>query len=144
MILAGRRINDNMPTYIVSRIVKLMIGKEMQPKGARVLVMGLAFKENCPDVRNTKVVDIVDELKSYGADIDVHDPWVDPDDTMHEYGIMLTAEPNKGEYDVVILAVAHQSFRELGDAGIRAYGKPESVFFDIKYMLPADATDGRL
>ena len=144
MILAGRRINDNMSLYIASRVIKLMLAKGLQPQASRVLIMGLAFKENCPDVRNTKVADLISELVTYGAKVDVHDPWVDADETMNEYGISVTEEPEKGAYDVVVLAVAHKQFGEMGEQGLKAYGKPNSIFFDIKYLLPADATDGRL
>jgi len=121
-----------------------MLGKGMQPNGSRILIMGLTFKENCPDVRNTKVVDIVTELETYGATVDVHDPWVDDEEASHEYGITLTVQPDEGAYDVVVLAVGHQQFKDLGEAGIKAYGKPGSVFFDIKYLLPKEAVDGRL
>jgi UDP-N-acetyl-D-galactosamine dehydrogenase len=144
MILAGRRINDNMSLYVSTRIVKLMLGKGIQPNGARILIMGLTFKENCPDVRNTKVVDIVSELETYGATVDVHDPWVDGEEATHQYGIKLTEQPDAGAYDVVVLAVGHQQFKDLGEAGIKAYGKSDSVFFDIKYLLPKDSVDGRL
>ncbi len=144
MILAGRRINDNMSLYVASRIIKLMLGKGQQPQQSRILMMGLAFKENCPDVRNTKVVDIVRELASYGAIIDVFDPWVDATDARQEYDIELTEDPQPGAYDVVVLAVAHEQFRDMGEQGIKAYGKPGSVFFDVKYLLPQDAADGRL
>jgi UDP-N-acetyl-D-galactosamine dehydrogenase len=144
MILAGRRINDNMSIYVASRIIKLMLAKRQQPQESRVLMMGLAFKENCPDVRNTKVIDIVKELVTYGANVDVFDPWVDTGEAQAEYGIELTEKPSKGAYDVVILAVAHQQFRDMGEKGIKAYGKPNSVFFDIKYLLPQGTTDGRL
>jgi UDP-N-acetyl-D-galactosamine dehydrogenase len=144
MILAGRRINDNMSIYVASRIIKLMLGKGQRPRDSRILVMGMTFKENCPDVRNTKVVDIVHELVTYGASVDIFDPWVDPNDARQEYDIELTDEPSVGAYDVVVLAVAHKQFREMGEQGIKAYGKPESVFFDIKYLLPQDAADGRL
>jgi UDP-N-acetyl-D-galactosamine dehydrogenase len=144
MILAGRRINDNMSLYVASRIIKLMLGKGQRPKESRVLILGLAFKENCPDVRNTKVIDIVTELASYGANVDVFDPWVDAAEAQREYDIELTENPKQGAYDVVVLAVAHEQFKNMGEQGIKAYGKPESVFFDIKYLLPPDATDGRL
>ena len=144
MILAGRRINDNMSLYVVSRIIKLMLAKGTKPLDSRVLIMGLAFKENCPDVRNTKVIDIVSELQSYGANVDVHDPWVSQKDAMSEYGIELTETPQAQAYDVVLLAVAHDQFKDLGEEGIKAYGKANSVFFDIKYLLPAEAADGRL
>ena len=144
MILAGRRINDNMALYVASRIVKLMLQKSIQPNGARVLVMGLTFKENCPDVRNTKVIDIINEMRMYGAAVDVHDPWADAGEARQEFDIELTSEPQHGAYDAVILAVAHEEFRELGETGLKAYAKPRSVFFDIKYLLPEGASDGRL
>jgi UDP-N-acetyl-D-galactosamine dehydrogenase len=144
MILAGRRINDNMALYVSSRIIKQMIGKGIQPLDCRILVLGLAFKENCPDVRNTKVVDIVRELSSYGASVDVHDPWVEAADAQAEYGITLTDKPEQGAYDVVVIAVAHDGFRELGVDAIRAFGKPTSVLYDIKYMLSAGDSDDRL
>ena len=144
MILAGRRINDNMSLYVASRIIKLMLGKGQQPQQSRILMMGLAFKENCPDVRNTKVVDIVRELASYGSIIDVFDPWVDATDARQEYDIELTEDPQPGAYEVVVLAVAHEQFRDMGEQGIKAYGKPGSVFFDVKYLLPQGAADGRL
>ncbi|MFQ5983385.1 MAG: Vi polysaccharide biosynthesis UDP-N-acetylglucosamine C-6 dehydrogenase TviB [Woeseiaceae bacterium] len=144
MILAGRRVNDNMSLYVVSRIIKKMLAKGLQPMDARVLVLGLAFKENCPDVRNTKVVDIVRELSMYGAIVDVHDPWVDPEDAKAEYGIELRVEPAEEAYDVVIVAVAHRQFEELGEAGIRAFGKRRSIIYDVKYLLPPEASDERL
>jgi UDP-N-acetyl-D-glucosamine/UDP-N-acetyl-D-galactosamine dehydrogenase len=144
MILAGRRINDNMSIYVASRIVKLMLAKAIQPLKARVLVLGLTFKENCPDVRNTKVIDIVKELQSYGAIVDVHDPWVDVHDPKAEYGIDLTVEPDQSAYDVIVLAVAHRQFRELGIDGIRAYGRPNCVVYDCKYVLDSTLVDDRL
>jgi UDP-N-acetyl-D-galactosamine dehydrogenase len=144
MILAGRRINDNMPLFVASRVVKLMLKRGIQPNGARVLVMGLTFKENCPDVRNTKVIDLVNELGTYGARVDVHDPWVNPDEAKSEYGIDLTEAPEVGTYDAVVLAVAHGCFQALGEDDLKAFGRENAVIFDIKYMLPAAATDGRL
>ena len=144
MILAGRRINDNMSLYVASRIIKLMLSKGQQPQSSRVLMLGFTFKENCPDFRNTKVLDIVNELKTYGASVDIFDPWVDVAEAQQEYGIELTEDPRPGAYDVVVLAVAHEQFREMGEQGIKAYGKPESVFFDIKYLLPLGVADGRL
>ena len=144
MILAGRRINDNMSLYVASQVVKLMLKKSIQPSSARVLMLGLAFKENCPDVRNTKVVDIVNELTTYGAAVDVHDPWCDADEAKHEYGLDLVAEPQNGAYDVVIIAVAHDEFRALGAEGIKAFGKETSVLYDIKYVLPPELVDDRL
>jgi UDP-N-acetyl-D-galactosamine dehydrogenase len=144
MILAGRRINDNMSLYVASQIVKRMLSKAIQPHGARVLILGLTFKENCPDLRNTKVVDIVSELSSYGMDIDVHDPWVDTAEAKDEYGLELVADPEQGAYDAVIIAVGHDEFRALGEEGIKALCKETSVLYDIKYVLPADAVDDRL
>jgi UDP-N-acetyl-D-galactosamine dehydrogenase len=144
MILAGRRINDNMSLYVASRIIKLMLKKGQRPQGSRVLMLGFAFKENCPDFRNTKVIDIVKELETYGACVDVFDPWVDATEAQQEYGLELNQDPAPGAYDVIVLAVAHEQFREMGEQGIKAYGKPESVFFDIKYLLPQGAADGRL
>ena len=144
MILAGRRINDNMSLYVASRIIKKMLTKGLQPMDARVLILGLAFKENCPDVRNTKVIDIVRELTSYGAIVDVHDPWVDAEEAKAAYGIELRMQPAAEAYDVVVVAVAHRQFKELGEAGIRAFGKARSIIYDIKYLLPAEAADERL
>jgi UDP-N-acetyl-D-galactosamine dehydrogenase len=144
MILAGRRINDHMAGYVASQVVKRMLKKKIQPLESRVLVLGLTFKENCPDVRNTKVVDVVSEMVSFGAQVDVWDPWVDKEEARAEYGLDLISEPDKGAYDVVILAVAHDQFRELGASGIRAFGKDTSVVYDIKYVLPSDAVDDRL
>ena len=144
MILAGRRINDNMPIYVASQVIKAMIAKGLQPGAARILVLGLTFKENCPDVRNTKVVDVVAELASYGGRVDVHDPWVDAAEAKHEYGLDLVAEPEKGAYDVVIIAVGHKQFTALGADGIRAYGKDISVIYDVKYVLSPDEVDDRL
>jgi UDP-N-acetyl-D-galactosamine dehydrogenase len=144
VILAGRRINDNMSLYVVSQIVKGMLAKDIQLSDSRALVLGLAFKENCPDVRNTKVVDIIDELTAYGMTVDVVDPWCDPEDARRQYDIELVAEPDKGAYDVVIIAVAHDEFRALGADGIKAFGKESSVLYDIKYVLPAQDVDDRL
>jgi UDP-N-acetyl-D-galactosamine dehydrogenase len=144
MILACRRINDNMPIYVASRIIKQMLAKAIQPLGSRVLVLGLAFKEDCPDIRNTKVVHIVKELQSYGAVVDVHDPWVDADEAKLEYDIDLVIDPEKAAYDVVVIAVAHSRFKDLGAEGIRRFGKDKSVLYDIKYVLPSDAVDDRL
>jgi len=144
MILAGRRVNDNMGQYVASQVVKRMIAGDINPKTARVLVLGLAFKENCPDVRNTRVVDIVSELKSYGSTVEVHDPWVDATEAKVEYGLDLVAEPEAGAYDAIVIAVAHSQFRALGAEGIRAFGKPSSLVYDIKYVLPQGAADDRL
>ena len=144
VILAGRRTNDGMGTYVANEVIRLMVRKGINPVRARVLVLGLAFKENCPDLRNTRVVDIVHALRGYNADVDVHDPWINPAEAEHEYALSPLAEPAHGDYDAVIVAVGHQQFLALGVDGIRAYGKPSSVVYDVKYVLPRDAVDGRL
>jgi UDP-N-acetyl-D-glucosamine/UDP-N-acetyl-D-galactosamine dehydrogenase len=145
MILAGRRLNDNMPIYVASRVIRLMIKAGIQVRGSRVLVLGLTFKENCPDIRNTKVVDMVRELEDVGARVEIHDPWVDAAEACAEYeGLRLVAAPEAGAYDAVVLAVAHRQFRELGPEAIRAFGATPSVVYDIKHLLPAGAVDGRL
>ena len=144
MILAGRRLNDGMAEYVAGRVIKLMIKRNIQPSGARVLMLGLTFKENCPDVRNTKVADIVKELASFGCKVDVYDPWVNPREAEHEYGITPVAAPARGNYDAIVVAVAHRQFLELGTSGIRAFANPNAVIFDIKHVLPKDQSDGRL
>ncbi|CAK7004319.1 MAG: UDP-N-acetyl-D-glucosamine 6-dehydrogenase [Kerstersia gyiorum] len=144
IILAGRRLNDDMGRYVVSQLVKAMMKRRIQVQGARVLIMGLTFKENCPDLRNTRVVDIVKELKDYNVDVDVYDPWVDPAEAQHEYGITPVAQPAAGEYDGIILAVSHHQFVEMGAAAIRKLGKPEHVLYDLKYVLSAELSDIRL
>jgi len=144
MILAGRRLNDNMALYVAGEVVKLMTLKRIHIKGSRVLVLGLTFKENCPDLRNSKVVDVVTELKRYGAKVDVYDPWIDAAEAQHEYGIKPVRSLKNGSYDAVLLAVAHNEFREMGAARIRALCKRNNVIYDIKYVLPSDSVDGRL
>jgi UDP-N-acetyl-D-galactosamine dehydrogenase len=144
VILAGRRINDGMGAYVASQVVRLMLRKAINPANARVLVLGLAFKENCPDLRNTRVVDIVRELVECSVHVDVHDPWVNAAEAHHEYGLTPIAVPEAGAYDAVILAVGHRQFVELGAEGIRAFGKKDSVVYDVKSVLPQDAVDGRL
>ena len=144
VILAGRRTNDGMGAYVAGEVIRLMVHKGINPVRARVLVLGLAFKENCPDLRNTRVVDIVGALKAYNAQVDLCDPWVDAAEAQHEYGLTPITTPEQGVYDAVIVAVGHDEFRELGAEGIRAYGKPESILYDVKYVLPRDAVDGRL
>ncbi|MDH3906993.1 MAG: Vi polysaccharide biosynthesis UDP-N-acetylglucosamine C-6 dehydrogenase TviB [Gammaproteobacteria bacterium] len=144
MILAGRRINDNMGQYVASQVIKRMISADISPKSARVLVLGLTFKENCPDLRNTRVVDIVSELTSYGSTVDVHDPWVNPQEARAEFDIDLVADPEAGAYDTILIAVGHRQFTDLGEAGIRRFGKPTSLVYDIKYVLPQGAADDRL
>jgi UDP-N-acetyl-D-glucosamine/UDP-N-acetyl-D-galactosamine dehydrogenase len=144
VILAGRRINDGMAKYVVSQLVKQMIKQQITVSGAKVLVLGLTFKENCPDIRNTKVVDILAELKEYGMQPDVFDPWVDTQEAEHEYDLTLVKKPKDAGYDAVILAVAHQQFRQLGANGIRAFGKTAHVLYDLKYVLSVDQSDLRL
>ena len=144
IILAGRRLNDNMGSYVVSQFVKSMMKRRIQVDGARVLVMGLTFKENCPDLRNTRAVDIVAELKDYNCEVDVYDPWVTTEEAQHEYDIKPIQEPKSNTYDGIILAVAHQQFRNMGATAIRELGKPSHVLYDLKYVLTADESDLRL
>ena len=144
IILAGRRLNDSMGSYVVSQLVKAMTKRCIQVQGARVLVMGLTFKENCPDLRNTRIVDIVKELGEYNIQVDVYDPWVEVEEAQHEYGITPIANPQAGEYDGIILGVAHQEFVEMGAQAIRALGKPNHVLYDLKYILKAEEADIRL
>jgi UDP-N-acetyl-D-glucosamine/UDP-N-acetyl-D-galactosamine dehydrogenase len=144
MILAGRRINDNMSIYVAERITQLMIKKRIHVKGSRILVMGLTFKENCPDLRNSKVADVINELKRYGAKVDVFDPWVDAEEAVHEYGVRPIRTPAKGKYDAIVMAVAHNQFKEMGLPAIRALAKKPHVLYDIKYVFDADEVDGRL
>jgi UDP-N-acetyl-D-galactosamine dehydrogenase len=144
LILAGRRLNDDMGVYVVTQLVKAMMQKRIHVQGARVLVMGLAFKENCPDVRNTRVVDIVRELQDYGVQAEVYDPWVARQEALHEYGIDMVSSPEPGAYDAVVLAVAHQEFKAMGCTALRALGKESHVLYDLKYVLPATESDLRL
>ncbi len=144
VILSGRRINDGMGVYVVSQLVKLMLKKRIHVQEANVLIMGLTFKENCPDIRNTRVVDIVAELHTYGVNVDIYDPWVDADEARHEYGISPVQQPDKGKYDAIILAVAHDQFRQMPISAIRALGTPQAIVYDLKYLVPADQTDARL
>lgn len=144
IILAGRRLNDNMGVYVVSQLVKAMTKRRIQVDGACVLVLGLTFKENCPDLRNTKVVDIVHELQEYNVKADVYDPWVDSAEAQREYGITPVRYPDAGAYDAIIVAVAHRQFKELSPSDIRAFGKPAHVLYDLKYVLAADESDLRL
>jgi UDP-N-acetyl-D-galactosamine dehydrogenase len=144
IILAGRRLNDGMGAYVVSQLVKAMIKRRIQVDGARVLVMGLTFKENCPDIRNSRVVDILEELRDYNVAADVFDPWVNASEARHEYGVTPIASPAPGSYDATILAVAHDEFRRMGPDAIRAFGKREHVLYDLKYVLPRRSADLRL
>lgn len=145
VILAGRRINDSMSRHVADETVKLMLRKNKPVLGGKVLVLGLTFKENCPDVRNTKVVDIVKALRQYNTGVDIYDPWIDVEEARHEYGLeCLTDKPADGAYDAIVLAVGHHQFISLGELGIKAFGKPDAVVFDVKGILPLGAADGRL
>jgi UDP-N-acetyl-D-galactosamine dehydrogenase len=145
MILAGRRLNDNMGQYVANEIARLLNTRRIHASGARALVMGLTFKENCPDLRNSKVVDVIQELKNYGMKVDVYDPWVDKAEAHHEYGLKPISKPREGVYDAVVLAVSHNQFREMGVDAVRRFGKPgKHVLYDIKYLFPAKQVDGRL
>jgi UDP-N-acetyl-D-galactosamine dehydrogenase len=144
IILAGRRLNDSMGVYVVAQLVKAMTKKRVQVDGAKVLVMGLTFKEDCPDLRNTRVVDIIAELKDYNCDVDVYDPWVDADDAEGEHGIIPVVTLEQGKYDAIVLAVAHRQFREMGGAAIRALAKPTSILYDLKCLFPSQDSDLRL
>ncbi|MEM9221029.1 MAG: nucleotide sugar dehydrogenase [Pseudomonadota bacterium] len=144
IILAGRRINDGMGPHVVDRVVRLMMARKLPVVGSKVLVMGLSFKENCPDLRNSRVIDIIEDLASLNAHVDVWDPWVPAEDAAREYGLELIAEPAAGHYDAIILAVAHKDFRELGPDCIRSLAKPEGILFDVKSMLERSQSDGRL
>jgi len=132
-----------MGAYVASQLVKALIKRRMHVDGARILIMGLTFKENCPDLRNTRVIDIVRELADYNANVDVHDPWASAEEALHEYGVSLVAEPEPGAYDAIILAVAHDQFRELA-ASVRDFGKEQHVLYDLKYVLRPDQSDLRL
>ncbi|MGA6102011.1 Vi polysaccharide biosynthesis UDP-N-acetylglucosamine C-6 dehydrogenase TviB [Psychrobacter pocilloporae] len=144
IILAGRRLNDSMGEYVVTQLVKTMIKKRIQVEGAKVLVLGLSFKENCPDVRNTKVIDIVHELEEYNIEVDVYDPWVDKAEAEREYNVTPISKPAMNNYDGMILAVAHNEFVEMGVDQIRAFGKNEHVLYDLKYVFTKEDTDIRL
>ncbi|WP_066560221.1 Vi polysaccharide biosynthesis UDP-N-acetylglucosamine C-6 dehydrogenase TviB [Croceicoccus bisphenolivorans] len=144
VILAGRRINDGMGGWLAGQMVKAMLKRRIQVDGARVLILGLTFKENCPDLRNTRVVDLVSELADYGVTVEIHDPWVDPEEARQAYDVNLVARPDAGAYDGVILAVAHDAFREAGSAAMRGHGRDIHVFCDLKSLFPAAESDLRL
>jgi len=144
VILSGRRINDGMGQHVAQRVVKLMTQRRVHAAQSNILVLGLAFKENCPDLRNTRVIDVVAELDSYNANVEVYDPWVSAEEARHEYGLDLVPELVEGRYDAIILAVAHRQFAELGVERIRALGKADCVLFDVKHALPRAAVDDRL
>ncbi|MCL6239216.1 Vi polysaccharide biosynthesis UDP-N-acetylglucosamine C-6 dehydrogenase TviB [Acinetobacter sp. ANC 5033] len=144
IILAGRRLNDGMGAYVVTQLVKAMLKKRIQVEEAKVLILGLSFKENCPDIRNTRIIDIVKELQEYHVNVDVYDPWVDAAEAEHEYGIRPVQAPAQNEYDAVILAVAHEQFKDMGVETIRALGKADHVLYDLKYVLSQAESDLRL
>jgi UDP-N-acetyl-D-galactosamine dehydrogenase len=144
MILAGRRLNDNMANYVAGEVIKLMTAKRIHVKGSRILVLGITFKENCPDIRNSKVIDVVRELQKYGAKVDVYDPWADGADCKHEYGVRPIRSLDRATYDATVLAVSHREFREMGVQGVRKLGKKNHVMYDIKHVFPSGESDGRL
>ena len=144
ILLAGRRLNDGMGAYVAGEMVKAMLRRGLPVAGGRVLVMGLTFKENCPDLRNTRVIDVLRALEEFGVLPEVHDPHADPEEALREYGINLVTEPASGRYDGVMLAVAHDTFRQMGAEAIRAYGTPGALLYDLKYILPPEASDLRL
>ena len=144
IILTGRKLNDSMGKYVANEIITLMTKKRIQVVDSNILVMGLTFKEDCPDIRNTRVVDVVQELSGFHCNIDVYDPWIDKEESIREYGITPVEQPEPGKYDAVIIAVAHHQFKAMGITAIRALGKKNHVLYDIKYILPAEKVDGRL
>jgi UDP-N-acetyl-D-galactosamine dehydrogenase len=144
IILAGRRINDGMGNFIADSVIKLMTQRKAHVVDSNILIMGLTFKENCPDLRNTRVIDIIHELQKYNANVHIYDPWASQAEAQHEYGLDLIDEPQKAAYDAVILCVGHQQFRDLGADAIRAFGKPNHILFDVKHILPKEAVDARL
>lgn len=144
IILAGRKLNDSMGKYVANEIINLMTKKRIQVVDSNILVMGLTFKEDCPDIRNTRVVDVVQELSGFHCNVDVYDPWIDKEESTREYGITPVEQPEPGKYDAVIIAVAHHQFKAMGITAIRALGKKNHVLYDIKYIFPAEKVDGRL
>ena len=144
MILAGRKLNDNMGSYVADKVSKLMTKKNILIKNAHILIMGLTFKENCPDLRNSRVVDLFEEFKSFNCNVDVYDPWINKKQAVKEYNILPIDKPIKSKYDAIIIAVAHDEFKSLTEKQIRAYGKNNHILYDIKYLLKANESDGRL
>ena len=144
MILAGRRINDHMGDYVVDQVVKLMTRRHLAISGSRILILGITFKENCPDIRNTRVTDIKHGLETYGAHVEIHDPWADAQETKHEHGIDLVQQPERERYDAIILAVAHEQFKGMDSAAIRRFGHAGAVLYDVKNLFPPEEVDGRL
>ena len=144
VILSGRRINNRMGSFVADSVIKMMTKRKSQVVDANVLIMGLTFKENCPDLRNTGVIDIIEEMRDYNTNVEIYDPWADPAEAKHEYGLDLIEKPTPGHYQAIIICVGHNVFRELGEAGIRALGAPNHVLFDVKHVLPKHAVDARL
>jgi len=144
IISAARRINDDMGNYVISQVIKLMLKKRIHINDSRILILGLSFKENCPDLRNTRVADMLQELNEYAAKVDVYDPWVDKQEAEKQYGIQLVDAPKANFYDAIIITVAHREFIEVGADAIHQYGKENHILYDIKLVLSADEVDGRL
>lgn len=144
IILAGRRLNDGMSSYVVAQLIKAMVRRDIRVRDSKVLIMGLAFKENCPDFRNTKIVNIINELREFNCDVDIYDPWVIPSEVEGKHCINLIAKPRANGYDAIIIAVGHHQFKELGVAGIRRFGKQNHVLYDLKYVLNKSESDLRL
>jgi UDP-N-acetyl-D-glucosamine/UDP-N-acetyl-D-galactosamine dehydrogenase len=144
VILSGRRVNNSMGPFVADSVIKMMTKRKAHVVDSKILIMGLTFKENCPDLRNTGVVDIIHELETYNTSVDIYDPWADPVEAQHEYGLSLIDQPVPGTYDAIIICVGHEKFREMGATGIRALGKINSVLFDVKHILPKDTVDARL
>ncbi len=144
VILAGRRINNGMGEYVANRVARMMTQHRIHIVDSRILILGFSFKENCPDIRNTRVIDIIKEFQGFNAKVDLYDPWIDPEDARREYDITPIESVPPGIYDAIIIAVAHKEFRELGTVEIRRFGKPDAILFDVKYVFPAAEVDGRL
>ena len=144
VILAGRRINDGMGAYVTGQLIKKMIRSHIKVNGARLLIMGLTFKENCPDLRNTRVIDIINELKQFGIEVDIHDPWADPAEAKHEYQLNLVSELKPDTYDAIIVAVAHDQYRDMGAKAVRELGRPEHLIYDLKGLFSAGEVEFRL
>ena len=144
VILSGRRVNNSMGPFVADSVIKMMTKRKAHVVDSKILIMGLTFKENCPDLRNTGVVDIIKELETYNTSVDIYDPWADPVEAQHEYGLSLIDQPVAGTYDAIIICVGHDKFRQMGAKGIRALGKVNNVLFDVKHILAKDDVDARL
>ncbi|MDH5778947.1 MAG: Vi polysaccharide biosynthesis UDP-N-acetylglucosamine C-6 dehydrogenase TviB, partial [Gammaproteobacteria bacterium] len=144
IILAGRRINDGMGGYVSGQVIRLMTQKRIHVVDSKILILGFAFKENCPDLRNTRVIDIVNELSKHNAQVDVYDPWVNHEEAIEEYDLKLINEPKKNTYDAIIITVAHDEFKQMNPEDVHAFGKSEHIIYDVKHILPKDQVNGRL